>query len=312
MHVRLTKDFSFEAAQTLPNVPPGHKCGRMHGHSFKVEISVEGETDPTTGWLYDHSRISRAMDPLLEKLDHSYLNESRDWRTRPSRTCADGSGNASIRCSRALPRSSSTRPPRPAAATAGSGPDHRHFMVLDSLRQGARYHPLHPGMPAALRWIEERAATVNPGRYEVADGVTAIVDSYTTAPASEKKWETHRVHADLQIVLSGKEMVGWSPAAALTVSTPYNPEKDAEFYEPPVSPVARFLLHPGLLAIFFPDDGHQPGVMDGERGGVRKVVFKLPTLKHNAACRYGGGLLEGVCKDMTACSGAPLPRMLMA
>jgi len=75
MHVRLTKDFTFEAAQTLPCVPPGHKCGRMHGHSFKVEVSVEGETDPSTGWFYDHSRISRAMEPLLEKLDHSYLNE---------------------------------------------------------------------------------------------------------------------------------------------------------------------------------------------------------------------------------------------
>jgi 6-pyruvoyltetrahydropterin/6-carboxytetrahydropterin synthase len=75
MHVRLTKDFSFEAAQTLPMVPPEHKCGRMHGHSFKLEISVEGEVEPATGWLYDHSRISRAMDPLLEQLDHSYLND---------------------------------------------------------------------------------------------------------------------------------------------------------------------------------------------------------------------------------------------
>jgi 6-pyruvoyltetrahydropterin/6-carboxytetrahydropterin synthase len=75
MHVRLTKDFAFEAAQTLPSVPPGHKCRRMHGHSFRVEIAVEGETDPATGWLYDHARISRAMDPLLEQLDHSYLNE---------------------------------------------------------------------------------------------------------------------------------------------------------------------------------------------------------------------------------------------
>jgi 6-pyruvoyltetrahydropterin/6-carboxytetrahydropterin synthase len=75
MHVRLTKDFSFEAAQTLPNVPEGHKCRRMHGHSFKLEVSVEGEVDPATGWFYDHAEISRAMNPLLEQLDHSYLNE---------------------------------------------------------------------------------------------------------------------------------------------------------------------------------------------------------------------------------------------
>jgi len=72
---RLTKDFLFEAAQTLPNVPPGHKCRHMHGHSFKLEITVEGERDPHTGWVYDHAKISQAMKPLMEQLDHGYLNE---------------------------------------------------------------------------------------------------------------------------------------------------------------------------------------------------------------------------------------------
>jgi 6-pyruvoyltetrahydropterin/6-carboxytetrahydropterin synthase len=75
VRARLTKDFRFEAAQTLPNVPAIHKCGRMHGHSFLVEISVEGEVNPATGWIYDHAEISRAMNPLLEQLDHAYLNE---------------------------------------------------------------------------------------------------------------------------------------------------------------------------------------------------------------------------------------------
>lgn len=75
MRARLTKDFTFEAAQTLPNAPDGHKCKLMHGHSFKVEISVEGEVDPEVGWVYDHALISRAMAPLLERIDHSYLNE---------------------------------------------------------------------------------------------------------------------------------------------------------------------------------------------------------------------------------------------
>jgi 6-pyruvoyltetrahydropterin/6-carboxytetrahydropterin synthase len=75
MRAILTKDFRFESAQTLPKAPPGHKCSKMHGHSFKVEISVEGEVDPETGWIYDHAQISRAMRPLLEQLDHSYLND---------------------------------------------------------------------------------------------------------------------------------------------------------------------------------------------------------------------------------------------
>jgi 6-pyruvoyltetrahydropterin/6-carboxytetrahydropterin synthase len=75
MHVRLTKDITFEAAQTLPSAPEGHKCHKMHGHSFKVEVSVEGEVNPETGWFYDHAVIGRAMKPLVEQLDHSYLNE---------------------------------------------------------------------------------------------------------------------------------------------------------------------------------------------------------------------------------------------
>ncbi len=75
MIARLTKDFEFESAQTLPKVPVGHKCGRMHGHSFRVEISVEGEVNPESGWVYDHALISRAMNPLVEQLDHAYLND---------------------------------------------------------------------------------------------------------------------------------------------------------------------------------------------------------------------------------------------
>ena len=71
----MTKTFRFEAAQTLPKLPVGHKCSRMHGHSFMVEISVEGEVNPEIGWVYDHAEISRAMDPLIDRLDHAYLNE---------------------------------------------------------------------------------------------------------------------------------------------------------------------------------------------------------------------------------------------
>ncbi len=75
MRARLTKDFTFEAAQTLPNAPEGHKCRGMHGHSFKIEVSVEGNVDPDIGWIYDHAEISDAMKPLLKILDHSYLND---------------------------------------------------------------------------------------------------------------------------------------------------------------------------------------------------------------------------------------------
>src|SRR2546423_11356774 len=75
MRARLTKDFTFEAAQTLPKAPEGHKCRRVHGHSFKGEVSVEGNVDPTVGWVYDHAKLSAAMKTLLQILDHTYLND---------------------------------------------------------------------------------------------------------------------------------------------------------------------------------------------------------------------------------------------
>lgn len=73
--VRLVREFSFEAAHRLPNAPEGHKCCRLHGHSFRVQLVCEGEIDPQTGWLIDFGEIKRAFEPLLDRLDHRYLNE---------------------------------------------------------------------------------------------------------------------------------------------------------------------------------------------------------------------------------------------
>lgn len=73
--VELSKTFAFEAAHQLPGVPEGHKCGRIHGHSFRVEIHVSGDVDERQGWFFDHAQISRAMEPLIRELDHNFLNE---------------------------------------------------------------------------------------------------------------------------------------------------------------------------------------------------------------------------------------------
>ena len=69
------KEFTFEAAHHLPNVPPGHKCRRLHGHSFRVELHVQGDVDPATGWVMDFADLKRAFQPLYDQLDHNYLNE---------------------------------------------------------------------------------------------------------------------------------------------------------------------------------------------------------------------------------------------
>ena len=75
MRVRLVKSFDFEAAHWLPCFPEGHKCRRMHGHSFKVDVIVEGEVPQDKGYLVDYGDIKRAVEPIKQRLDHFVLNE---------------------------------------------------------------------------------------------------------------------------------------------------------------------------------------------------------------------------------------------
>ena len=73
--MELFADFSFEAAHRLPNVAPDHKCARLHGHSFRVRVTVTGPVDPAMGWVIDFADVKNAFAPLLARLDHYYLNE---------------------------------------------------------------------------------------------------------------------------------------------------------------------------------------------------------------------------------------------
>lgn len=75
MHVRLSKSFRFEAAHWLPTFPEGHKCRRMHGHSFHVDVIVAGEVPEADGYLVDYGEIKAAIAPVEKQLDHYVLNE---------------------------------------------------------------------------------------------------------------------------------------------------------------------------------------------------------------------------------------------
>ena len=75
MQVRLVHEFRFESAHRLPRVPAGHKCARLHGHSFKVEVACHGGVNPDTGWFIDFGELHRIWEPIHDRLDHRYLNE---------------------------------------------------------------------------------------------------------------------------------------------------------------------------------------------------------------------------------------------
>lgn len=73
--MRITKSFTLDAAHYLPHVPEDHKCRRLHGHTYVVEVGLEGEVDPRLGWVVDYGEVSRAVDPLIRELDHRCLND---------------------------------------------------------------------------------------------------------------------------------------------------------------------------------------------------------------------------------------------
>ena len=88
MQTRLERDYRFEAAHFLPKVPPGHKCGKLHGHSYLVRVAIEGEIGAATGWLLDFADLDVVVKPLIERLDHQTLNEVAGLATPTSELLA--------------------------------------------------------------------------------------------------------------------------------------------------------------------------------------------------------------------------------
>lgn len=72
---RITKSFTFDAAHWLPAVPDEHKCRRLHGHTYRLVVALEGDLDPKLGWVVDYGDVSRVVDPVVRELDHNCLND---------------------------------------------------------------------------------------------------------------------------------------------------------------------------------------------------------------------------------------------
>ncbi len=85
MSTTLFKDFTFEAAHRLPHVPEGHKCGRLHGHSFMVRLEITGEVNPHTGWIIDFAELKAAFKPTYERLITIISMIFQVWKTQPAR-----------------------------------------------------------------------------------------------------------------------------------------------------------------------------------------------------------------------------------
>ena len=148
-------------------------------------------------------------------------------------------------------------------------------MILTTLAEAGEHGFAAPGVEAGLAWLRTFDPALPDGRHPIdGDRVFALVSSYATAPATEKRFETHRDHLDLQYVAAGRERILHAPAHTLTVAVAYDPAADIVFYaDPPFA--TSLLLGTGDLAVFLPGDAHKPGCMAGGRDDVRKVVVKI-------------------------------------
>ena len=73
--MEIYKEFSFDSAHFLPNVPDGHKCKQMHGHTYRLRVILEGTTDPALGWIMDFKELKDAVSPVIDQLDHKLIND---------------------------------------------------------------------------------------------------------------------------------------------------------------------------------------------------------------------------------------------
>ena len=89
MEVELIKTFRFEAAHSLQSAPEGHKCRRLHGHSYRVDIHVAGPVDPDRGWLMDYGDLKAVVEPILDELDHRNLDELPELENSTSERLAE-------------------------------------------------------------------------------------------------------------------------------------------------------------------------------------------------------------------------------
>jgi YhcH/YjgK/YiaL family protein len=149
-------------------------------------------------------------------------------------------------------------------------------MIIDRIENHDQY-PLGKLWNTAFEFLKTVTPETACGKTILdGDNLFVMVDSYETKSRSAVKLETHRKYIDIQYMISGEETHEVFPANELTVSEPYPPEKDAQFYQVPKSHRTCINLQPGDFAVYFPQDAHLPCLTTGNNPQViKKVVVKI-------------------------------------
>ncbi len=147
-------------------------------------------------------------------------------------------------------------------------------MIIDTLANASKYTSLHPLFAKAFDFINQNdVAHLPDGVIEITEGLKVIVNTANgkTREASLAKFECHDKNIDIQVCVSGLEIMAWKPREkCVTPNGDYNPEKDVRFFND--SPDMDFQLTDGQFVIFYPGDVHAPMIGEGE---IKKLVFKV-------------------------------------
>ena len=147
-------------------------------------------------------------------------------------------------------------------------------MITDTLENAAIYKKLGRNFEKAFDFLQRSDLNSFPLGKHVIDGdnVFMIVSEYTSKLLSDARWEAHRVYADIQLLLAGNEKIGYAPLSGMKVTEDYNPAKDILFLK---GCGDYTTISPGVFAVFFPHDAHQPCVSIGNQQAVKKLVVKV-------------------------------------
>jgi YhcH/YjgK/YiaL family protein len=147
-------------------------------------------------------------------------------------------------------------------------------MIIDKIESSHLYEALNNRIEKAFEYIHNTdLKNISPGKYEI-DGETifALISEYKTKAESEGKLEAHRKYLDVQYVIEGEELMGYTPLGDQIILEPYKEENDIIFFKGNKSFVK---FSSGMFAIFFPEDVHMPGISAGKISEVKKLVIKV-------------------------------------
>lgn len=149
-------------------------------------------------------------------------------------------------------------------------------MIAGTLHRAGRYNALHPAFAGAFAYLASFDSGTPDGNYSLADGCEARVMSYRSEAAANRRWESHRRYIDIQCVITGRERIDVADISTLGAATPFDEVNDVMFYADSAAGATRVVVAAGDFTIFFPDDGHRPGIEIEAPVDVRKIVIKVP------------------------------------